>query len=128
MLFIDYCLEKDGTKSTAHTTFIYKNMQNRQEQLHNELIVIKCQQGNSKAFSDLVGRWQERLWRYAFKVTGSEEAAWDIVQETWCSVIKGLGKLKDVSIFPCWLFRIANNKCVDWLLAVWLCFADAGRN
>ena len=90
-------------------------MQNRQEQLHNELLVIKCQQGDSKAFSDLVGKWQERLWRYAFKVTCSEAAAWDIVQETWCSVIKGLGKLKDVSIFPCWMFRIANNKCVDWV-------------
>ena len=73
-------------------------MQNRQEQLHNELLVIKCQQGDSKAFGDLVLKWQERLWRYAFKVTGSETAAWNIVQETWCSVIKGLGKLKDASV------------------------------
>lgn len=89
-------------------------MQNRQEQLHNELLVIKCQKGDSEAFSELVGKWQERLWRYAFKMTGSEASAWDIVQETWSSVIKGLGKLKDVSTFPCWLFRIVNNKCVDW--------------
>jgi RNA polymerase sigma-70 factor (ECF subfamily) len=89
-------------------------MQNRQEQLHNELLVIKCQQNDSEAFSDLVGKWQERLWRYAFKMTGSEAAAWDIVQETWSSVIQGLGKLKDVSTFSCWLFRIVNNKCVDW--------------
>ena len=89
-------------------------MQNRQEQLHNELLVIKCQQGDSEAFGDLVAKWQERMWRYAFRVTGSEAAAWDVVQETWASVVKGLGKLKDVSTFPCWLFRIVNNKCVDW--------------
>ncbi len=58
-------------------------MQNRQEQLHNELLVIKCQQGDSKAFSDLVGKWQERLWTYAFKVTGSEAAAWDIASQLY---------------------------------------------
>jgi len=89
-------------------------MQNRQKQLHSELLVIRCQQNDAEAFSELVGIWQERLWRYAFKVTGCESAAWDIVQETWAGIVKGLGKLKDVNTFPCWLFRIANNKCIDW--------------
>ena len=89
-------------------------MPNRQEQLRNELLVIKCRQGDSEAFGELVGRWQERIWRYAFKMTGSEAAAWDIVQETWAGVVKGLRKLKDASTFPCWLFRIVNNKCADW--------------
>ena len=89
-------------------------MQNRRKQLNDELLVIRCQQGDSEAFGQLVGLWQEHLWRYAFKVTGSRTTAWDIVQETWCSVIKGLGRLKDVSVFPSWLFRIANNKCADW--------------
>jgi len=88
-------------------------MKNRREQLHTELLVIKSQQGDTKAFADLVSLWQQRLWRYAFKVTGCESTAWDIVQETWASVVKGLRKLKDASTFPCWLFRIANNKCID---------------
>lgn len=46
-------------------------------------------------------------------MTDSEAAAWDVVQETWASVVKGLKKLKDASTFPCWLFRIVNNKCAD---------------
>jgi len=89
-------------------------MQNLKEKLYNELLVIKCRQGDSEAFGELVATWQERMWRYAFKMTGSEGAAWDVVQETWASVVKGLKKLKDVSSFPCWLFRIVNNKCADW--------------
>ncbi|MHC4743981.1 MAG: RNA polymerase sigma factor [Planctomycetota bacterium] len=88
-------------------------MQNRQEKLHNELLVIRSQQGDEEAFGDLVGLWQERMWRYAFKMTGSEAVAWDVVQETWASVVKGLKRLKDVSTFPCWLFRIVNNKFTD---------------
>lgn len=65
--------------------------------------------------NELVARWQGRLLNYAFKVTGSEPAAWDIVQETWYAVIKGVRKLNDVSVFPGWVFSIANNKCADWL-------------
>lgn len=84
-------------------------------QIYDELLVLKCQQGDKEAFDELVGRWQKRLWHYAFKVTGSESAAWDIVQETWHGIIKGIRKLGDAAVFPRWAFRILNNKCVDWL-------------
>jgi len=90
-------------------------MKKSREQIYDELLVIKCRQADKDAFGELVGRWQKRLWHYAFKVTGSESAAWDIVQETWYGVIKGIRKLEDVSVFPRWAFRIANNKCADWL-------------
>jgi RNA polymerase sigma-70 factor (ECF subfamily) len=90
-------------------------MQNRAEQIYNELLVIKCKQGDSGAFDQLVKKWQRRLWNYAYKVTGSDSASWDIVQETWCGVIKGFRKLDDAAVFPCWVFRILSNKCTDWL-------------
>jgi RNA polymerase sigma-70 factor (ECF subfamily) len=90
-------------------------MQKSRTQIYDELLLIKCQQGDRAAFDELVGRWQERLLNYAFKVTGSEPAAWDIVQETWYAIIKGIRRLNDVSVFPGWAFRIVNNKCTDWL-------------
>jgi len=89
-------------------------MRKSRSQIYDELLVIKCQQGDKEAFDELVCRWQKRLWHYAFKVTGSESAAWDIVQETWYGIIKGIRKLEDVSVFPRWAFRIVNNKCADW--------------
>jgi len=89
-------------------------MRNRAEQIYNELLVIKCKQGDSDAFEELVNKWQRRLWNYAYKVTGSDSASWDIVQETWCGVIKGLRKLDDAGVFSCWIFKILNNKCTDW--------------
>jgi RNA polymerase sigma-70 factor (ECF subfamily) len=90
-------------------------MAKSRDQIYNELLVIKCRQADKEAFNELVGRWQKRLWNYAFKVTGSESAAWDIVQETWHGIIKGIKKLDDAALFPRWAFRIANNKCMDWL-------------
>ncbi len=90
-------------------------MRKTRDQIYDELLVIKCQQGEKEALDELVGRWQKRLWQYAYRVTGSESAAWDIVQEAWFSIVKGLPKLKDSSVFPNWAFRIANNKCNDRL-------------
>ena len=90
-------------------------MQKSRDQIYNELLVLKCQQGSRDAFEELVERWQKRLWHYAFQLTGSESAAWDVAQEAWFAIIKGLSKLQDAAVFPSWAFRILNNKCVDWL-------------
>jgi RNA polymerase sigma factor (sigma-70 family) len=90
-------------------------MQKNRTQIYDELLVLKCQQGNKDAFDELVARWQKRLWHYAFQVTRSESAAWDILQETWLAVIKGLSKLRDSTLFPRWTLQILNNKCADWL-------------
>jgi RNA polymerase sigma-70 factor (ECF subfamily) len=90
-------------------------MQKTRVQIYNELLVLKCQQGSRDAFEELVERWQKRLWHYAFQLTGSDAAAWDIVQETWVGIINGIRKLGDAAVFPRWAFRILNNKCADWL-------------
>ena len=89
-------------------------MRKNRSQIYDELLVIKCRQGDKAAFDELVGKWQKRLWNYAYRVTGSESAAWDVVQEAWYSIIKGIKKLDDVSVFTRWAFRIVNNKCADW--------------
>jgi len=89
-------------------------MPKSRNQIYDELLVIKCWQGDGATFDELAGRRQNRLWRYAYRVTGSESAAWDIVQETWYGIIKGLRKFDVLSVFPQWAFRIARNKCADW--------------
>jgi RNA polymerase sigma factor (sigma-70 family) len=90
-------------------------MRKTRDQIYDELLILKCQSGDKNAFEELVERWEKRLWHYAYKVTGSDSAAWDIVQETWFAVIKGIRKLEDVAVFPQWAFRILSNKCADWL-------------
>lgn len=90
-------------------------MLNQRTRIYDELLVIKSKQGESQAFDELVARWQRQLWRYAFKLTGSDADAWDAVQETWCEIINGLAKLQDTAAFPCWVFRILNSKCTDLL-------------
>ena len=85
------------------------------EQLVDEILVMDCQSGRVKALEILVSRWQKRLWRYAYRLVGDAEAAWDISQESWLGIIKGLRKLQDPANFKAWAYRITTNKSMDWI-------------
>jgi len=63
----------------------------------------------------LVSRWQKRLWYYAFNLVGNSEAAWEITQESWLGIIKGLRKLQDPANFKAWAYKITTNKSIDWI-------------
>jgi RNA polymerase sigma-70 factor (ECF subfamily) len=85
------------------------------EQLVDELLVMDAQSGRVKAMETLVCRWQKRLWRYARRLTGDTEAAWDVTQEAWLGIVRGIGRLSDPARFRAWAFRIVTNKANDWL-------------
>jgi RNA polymerase sigma-70 factor (ECF subfamily) len=88
---------------------------NQHERLNDELLVLRCQEGDTEAFEALVARWQERLWRHARRLTGNESAAWDVLQETWIGICQGLGRLGDAAAFSAWAYQIVSNKCRDWI-------------
>lgn len=85
------------------------------EQLVDELLVMDAQRGRVHAMEMLVSRWQQRLWRYARRLTGDTEAAWDVTQEAWLGIVRGIGRLGDPARFRAWAFRIVTNKANDWL-------------
>jgi len=85
------------------------------EQLVDEILVMDSQSGSVKAMEMLVSRWQKRLWQYAYRLTGNAEGAWDVTQESWLGIIKGLRKLHDPANFRAWAYRITTNKSIDWI-------------
>jgi RNA polymerase sigma-70 factor (ECF subfamily) len=88
---------------------------NQNERIENELLVIRAQEGAVAAFSELVTRWQGRLWRLAWRLTDDEQAAWDVLQEAWIVISRRIGRLGDPSAFPAWAYRITSNKSRDWI-------------
>ena len=85
------------------------------EQLVDEILVMDAQSGRGRALELLVARWQKRLWRYARSLTGDAEAAWDVTQEAWLGIVRGIGRLSDPARFRPWAFRIVTNKAHDWI-------------
>jgi len=90
-------------------------MNDSREQLVDELLVMDCQDGSRKAMEQLVSRWQKRLWRYALRLTGNPEAAWDVTQESWLAIVRGISRLHDPARFASWAYRIVTNKANDWI-------------
>jgi RNA polymerase sigma-70 factor (ECF subfamily) len=85
----------------------------QKERLNDELLVLRCQEGDAEAFELLVGRWQQRLWRHAWRLTGDETAAWDVIQEAWIGISRGINRLADPAAFGAWAYQIVSNKCRD---------------
>lgn len=91
----------------------------KQDQLNDELLVLRCQAGDAEAFELLVDRWQQRLWQHARRLTGNESAAWDVIQETWIGISRGINRLVDAAAFPGWAYQIVSNKCRDSFRRDW---------
>ena len=90
-------------------------MNDQRAQLEDQILVMDAQDGDAEAMQKLVKRWQKRLWCHAYRLTGYEEAAWDVMQEAWHDMIKGLNKLHDPARFKAWAYKITTNKAMDWI-------------
>ncbi len=90
-------------------------MKDNLSNIENQLLVMAAQDGDTKAMEKLVSRWQKKLWQYVFRLTCDIHAAWDITQQCWLEIIKGIRKLNDPACFKAWAYRIATNKSIDWL-------------
>ena len=77
-------------------------------------LIRKIQGGDSSLFSELVSRYQDRLYNLAYRLTGSPDEASDLAQETFVKAIKGIGQFHEKSRFYTWLVRILINTTTDW--------------
>lgn len=83
--------------------------------IEDQLLVMAARDGDVEALEKLVGRWQKRLWRYVYRRTANSQVTWDITQQCWLEIIKGIRRLNDPACFKAWVYRIATNKLIDWL-------------
>ena len=90
-------------------------MKDNLSKIENQLLVMDAQDGDAEAVEKLVCRWQKKLWQYVFRLTSNSQVTWDITQQCWLEIIKGLKKLNDPACFKAWAYRIATNKSIDWL-------------
>ena len=75
--------------------------------------VTRARSGDSDAFRTLVDRHSRSVFRLAFRMTGNEQDAEDVVQESMLRAYKQLGKFDERASFGTWLYRIAANCSLD---------------
>lgn len=74
--------------------------------------------GDYQAYNSLVSRWQKKNHHFAYRYFADSDDAAEITQKTFIKAYQKLNTLDDVQKFGPWLYRIANNLCLDELKRV----------
>ena len=76
-------------------------------------LIARSRAGDAEAFSQLVRRHEDRIYRLARHVcSGMSSEADDVYQETFLTAYRKLALFRGDSELSTWLYRIASNLCL----------------
>ena len=78
-------------------------------------LIAAAKRGDRKAFSDLVVKYQRRVYLAALHVTGNHSDADDVAQETFVKAFRHIAGFDGRSDIFTWLYRIAVNTALNQL-------------
>lgn len=77
--------------------------------------VARLRRGDVDALSELLSRYQNRLYRYLLRIVGQPAEAEDLFQQTWVRVVEKIRGFDPSRNFDAWLFTLARNMAIDHL-------------
>jgi RNA polymerase sigma-70 factor (ECF subfamily) len=72
-------------------------------------LIARARAKDFAAFETLLGRYEDKVYRLAFRIVRNETDAKEILQETFVSIWRKLDTFKGDSQFGSWVYRIATN-------------------
>src|ERR1700722_13476902 len=82
-------------------------------ELTDATFVTRARAGDADAYRVLVERHGRALFRLAFRMTGNQQDAEDVVQESFLRDYRQLSKFDERASFGTWQYRIAANCSLD---------------
>jgi RNA polymerase sigma factor (sigma-70 family) len=76
-------------------------------------LAVAAASGDTRAFSTLMGRHKDGIYRFCRRYVGDADDAYDLTQQTFVSAWSALGRYDPNRAFTTWLRAIALNKCRD---------------
>ena len=77
-------------------------------------LLTRTRQGDTDAFNPLVLKYQPRIYTFINQQVKDTETAKDLTQETWLKAFRAIKTFRGDSTFASWLYRIAENVCIDY--------------
>jgi len=74
--------------------------------------IQKAQQGDRNALAELVKKYEQTVYNFAFKICRDREKAENTMQETFLSMVKNLHQFDNKSKLSTWLYTIVSNHCL----------------
>ncbi len=80
--------------------------------MDEEKLIELAQQGDRKALTELVKKYEQTVYNFAFKICRDKDKAENTMQETFLSMVKSLHQFDKKSKLSTWLYRIVANHCL----------------
>lgn len=87
-------------------------MSTASEQLTDTALIAKVKNGDQRAFAQLVKRYEQTVWGFAFKLCRDKEKAEESFQDTFINVFRKIDQFDSRSKFSTWLYTIVANNCL----------------
>jgi RNA polymerase sigma-70 factor (ECF subfamily) len=85
---------------------------NQKPQGDGEFELVKAAQaGDPAALRELVQKYEDTVFGFAFKVCRNQDDAEDTLQEAFLNIFKSLKSFNFKSNFSTWIYRIVSNSC-----------------
>jgi RNA polymerase sigma-70 factor (ECF subfamily) len=91
---------------------ISQQKKTRTEARSETQLIAAARNGDHRAFTDLVKKYEETVYRFSFKVCRDERKAAETLQDTFINVYRKLSSFDGKSKFSTWLFTIVTNNCL----------------
>lgn len=83
--------------------------------LNEALFIDKLRAGKQSAFSQLLDDYQQKVFGTCISFIPNKEDAEDVAQEVFLEVFKSIHKFKGDSKLSTWIYKIATNKCLEFI-------------
>jgi len=83
--------------------------------LSEQNLIDQLQVGNQAAFSRLLDDYQQKVFGTCISFIPNKEDAEDVAQEVFLEVFKSISKFKGDSKLSTWIYKIATNKCLEFI-------------
>ena len=80
-----------------------------------EQVIAQALAGDQRAYVTLVDRHQAAIFHIINRIVHNDEAARDLVQETFMKAFASLATYRSEYRFSTWLYKIAANSSIDYL-------------
>jgi len=77
--------------------------------------VVRAQQGDDDAFTQLVETYQKPVYNLCYRMLGEPDTAEDAAQETFMRAYQNLHRYDSSRAFGTWILSIAAHYCIDRL-------------
>ncbi|MEL6390749.1 MAG: sigma-70 family RNA polymerase sigma factor [Bacteroidota bacterium] len=74
---------------------------------------LRSSKTRHKAYTELLDRYQERIYWQVRRIVGGHEDATDVTQNVWLKVFRGIDGFRHGSTLYSWLYRIAHNEAIN---------------